>query len=167
MNGRVDLDLAHLTSKAHDHAIGGPPRIVDPCLICNERLRPATQVDEVRPVGAVAGQPRELQTDHDPHLATAHRGHHLSEGGPSLGCRSRTALVLVEHANAFFRPAELHRPFHQVVLPSAALAVVFHLVGRGLSHVKARPALEVLGEIPRVSLIRRDVLVVLVAGVGL
>ena len=103
-------------------------------------------LNELLPVGGVAGQPGAFQAEHDAGPAEGDLGDQLLEPGPVRGRGARsgpwsTSMTWTLSSG----PAERNRAAPQVVLPPGRLGVVDHPVEGGLSDVEvgvaARPRL--------------------------
>src|SRR5262249_43846199 len=93
------------------------------------------------PIAPVAGQPRRLDRQHRTGRAGADRREQTLETGSQL-TTARPAEILVDDNGVL--PAESARPFHQGVLPTAALGVVEQLIRRRLPDVDVSVARQVL-----------------------
>ena len=86
------------------------------------------QVQQPIPVGVVAGQPRDLQRQHDPDLPHADLGGQLARTRDRPAAEApETPQVLVDDRDRGAGPAQLAGPGDQVVLAGGGLAVAFHL----------------------------------------
>jgi hypothetical protein len=74
-------------------------------------------LDELLPVGGVAGQPGAFQAEHDAGPAQGDLGDQLLEPGPVGGAGAGAALVDVDDVDLVLGPAERHRAAFEVVLP--------------------------------------------------
>ena len=93
------------------------------------------QLEELVPVGVVAGQPGAFQAEHDPGPAQRHLGDQVLEPFPVGGGGAGMALVDVDHGDLVRRPAQRDRPAAQVILADRGLGVVRDLLEGGLADV--------------------------------
>src|SRR5260370_38772578 len=117
-------------------------RRIDRLLIDQHGVNHATHLDQLLPIPAVASEARDLACADGADLAEADFGNHAFEAG-ALHAAGGGATKIVINALAL-RPAELNQATPHGVLQSAALAVVQHLMGRGLPHIKQRLALQMV-----------------------
>src|ERR1700750_1612275 len=108
--------------------------------ISDQRVGHAAKIEQAIPVGVVARQPRDFQSEHDAHVPQSHFRRHAGESGALHRARAGQAQVFVNHGHLFPGPSQFAGPFHQSVLPRRGLAVVLHLLRAGLSDVHERRA---------------------------
>jgi hypothetical protein len=101
-----------------------------------------TLLHKLLPVAAVAREAGDLPGGHSSNLAQAHLRDHALEAGAQGSARGRTPEVLVDYLD--LRPAELQETITHGVLQPLALAIVLHLMNRGLADVEHRLADPVL-----------------------
>jgi hypothetical protein len=65
----VQLGLAHGALQAEHQPVVELGRMVDPVRVRDQRVGQRGQVEQLVPVGVVAGQPGHLDPEHDPDLA--------------------------------------------------------------------------------------------------
>ena len=88
------------------------------------------------PVGAVARQPRYLQTKHDAGAAHADFRHQLAEAVAIHHRSSGLAQIAVDHRDLLRPPAQFDGPLPESVLTFGALRVLEHLPQRRLPHIE-------------------------------
>ena len=140
----LQLELRHRALEAEKEPVIAVVGIVDPVLVEDQRAGDPRDPQQLMPVGVVARQPRDLQPEHEPHLARGDPGHEIAEAAPVRARGARFPLVLVDHADALGRPAQRHGPAAQPVLATRALGVLHHLAQGGLPDVQARLALQMM-----------------------
>src|SRR5262249_13371871 len=81
---RVQLQLRDQALQAEDKAPIDRGRVVDAVLVADQAAAVAAQVEELIPVGAVAGQAGDVVGDDDPDLFEGDEGDQFLEPGPPL-----------------------------------------------------------------------------------
>ena len=114
-------------------------------LVENQRVGNARHLQQLAPVVVVAGQPRDLEAEHDADLPGGDARHQVAEAATVGGRGARLALVVVDHADATLAPAQRNRAAPQSVLAVRALGVRFDLLERRLAHVQAGLAGQMVG----------------------
>ncbi len=137
----MELSFGHLTFHTQKQAIVKIPRIVEAVLIADQRAGHPAQLQELVPVGAVAGQPGAFQAEDDPGPAQGHLGDQLLESFPVGGRGAGLALVDVDDGDLAGGPAERDRLTAQVVLADRGLGVVDDLLEAGLADRYSRAVL--------------------------
>ena len=100
------------------------PRVIEPVLVADQRAGQRADLQQPVPVGVVAGQPGDLQAEHDPGPAHADLGDQALEPFPVGGRRAGLALVDVDDDDLVGGPAQRDRPLPQRVLAGGGLGVV-------------------------------------------
>jgi hypothetical protein len=108
---QVQLSLAHRALQAEHEPVVEIGRVIHAVGVGDQCVGQRAQVQQVVPVGVVAGQPRHLDAQHDPDLAQPDRGDQLPEAGASRRLGARTAQVGVDHDHLMGRPAQRLRAF--------------------------------------------------------
>jgi hypothetical protein len=134
----MQLGLRHRPLQSEHEAIVEIGRVIHPVSVGDQRVGDRTQVQQLIPVGVVAGQPRHLDAQHDPDLPQADIGDQLLEPGPTGGLRPRAAQIGVDHHDLMGRPTQHHRPLTQLVLAGKGFGVMNHLRRRRLAHIHIR-----------------------------
>src|SRR6266702_4483517 len=62
----MELSLRHLPLHAQEQAVVKVPRVVEPVFVADQGAGHGTDLQELMPVGVVAGQPGAFQAEHDP-----------------------------------------------------------------------------------------------------
>ena len=102
--------------------------VIEAVFVADQRAGHAAQLQELVPVGGVAGQPGAFQAEDDPGPAQGHLGDQLLEPFPVGGGGAGLALVDVDHGDLVGGPAQRDRPAAQVVLADRGLGVVEDLL---------------------------------------
>ena len=94
---QVQLGLAHRALEPEHEAVVEIARVIDPVGVGDQRVGQRAQIQQLIPVGVVAGQPRHLDAEHDPDLAQADIGDQVLEPVPRRRLRTGAAQVGVDH----------------------------------------------------------------------
>src|SRR5262249_50732475 len=141
----VQLGLAHGAAQAEDQPVVELVRVVQPVLVEDQRVGQGAQLQQAVPVRRVAGQPRDLQAEHEPDLPQPDVGHQPREAGAAGGLRPGLAQVVIDDHDLVGVPAQGDRPVLEAVLPPRALGVLLDLEGRRLTDVEIRLSPQVAG----------------------
>ena len=133
----LQLVLADRTLDVQQQLVAAIARVVHAGLVENQRVGNARHLQQLAPVVVVAGQPRDLEAEHDADLPGGDARHQVAEAATVGGRGARLALVVVDHADATLAPAQRNRAAPQSVLAVRALGVRFDLLERRLAHVQA------------------------------
>ena len=136
----VQLGLGHGALHAQQHPVVEQPGMVDAVGVGDQRVGHPGQVQQPVPVGVVAGQPGDLQRQHDADLPEPDLRGQLGEPGPAGGAGPADAEVVVDHPHRAARPAQPLGPRDQVVLAGGGLPVAVDLRERGLADIDDRGA---------------------------
>jgi hypothetical protein len=123
----VQFRLTPRAFEAQEQAIILLAGIVEAFLVHDQRVGQRTDLPQVIPVAARAGEARRFQTEHGTSVLAPHFGDKPLKAITGSGRRTGLALVLINNANPFSGPAEGQRPGHQVILPGGAAGVGTHL----------------------------------------
>jgi hypothetical protein len=126
----AELAFGHGPLEAQQQPVVEAAGVVEAVLIADQGAGQAAQLQELVPVGVVAGQPGALQAEHDPGPAQRHLGDQLLEALPVGVRRAGVALVDVDDGELVRRPAQRDRLAAQVVLADGGLGVVDDLLQR-------------------------------------
>ena len=140
----LKLELAEGSFHAEQEPVVYIVGIVDAGLVEDQGIGDAGDPQQLVPVGVVPREPRDFQAENDAHLAGGDAPHQIAEAAAVAAVGSRLALVLVDHPDALRRPAERRRPLAQPILAPRALGVLHDLAKRGLAHVEAGFALQMM-----------------------
>ena len=140
----VQFRLAHRALESEQEPVVEVSGIVDAVLVEDQRVAQRADLQQPMPVGGVAGQPRDLEPEHDAGATHADFGDQVLEPLAVL-VGSGLTEVGVDHDNPLGRPAERHRPLAQCILAARALRVLDHLAHRGLAHIEVGVAAQVAG----------------------
>jgi hypothetical protein len=94
---QMQLGLRHRPLQPEHQAVVEIGRVIHPVSVGDQSVGDRAQVQQLIPVGVVAGQPRHLDAQHDPDLAQADIGDQLLETGPSRGLRPGAAQIGIDH----------------------------------------------------------------------
>ena len=86
----MELSLRHLPFHAQQQAVVEVPRVVEAVFVADQGAGHGADLQELMPVGVVAGQPGAFQAEHDPGPAQRHLGDQLLEPFPVRGRWRRT-----------------------------------------------------------------------------
>jgi hypothetical protein len=140
----VQLRFAHRALEAQEQAVIILAGIVDAFLVNDQRVGQGTDLQQVIPVAARAGEARCFKTEHGTSVLEPHCGDEPLKAIAGNGRRAGLALVLIDDANPFPGPAEVQGPGHQVILPCGAAGVGTHLEQGGLTDVDEGLSVEVI-----------------------
>jgi hypothetical protein len=132
---QVQLRLAHGALQAEHEPIVVVGWVVDAVAVGDERVGQRAQVQQLIPVGVVAGQAADLDAQDEPHLAQPDVGDQALEALPRAGVSTGAAKVVVDHQHLVGQPAQRGSSFHQLVLALQALGVLPDLGDGRLAHV--------------------------------
>jgi len=136
----MQLAFGHGPLEAQKQAVVKIPRVIQAVFVADQRAGHGAQLEQLVPVGGVAGQPGAFQAEHDPGPPQGHLGDHLLEPFPVGGGGAGVALVDVDHGDLVTGPAQADRLAAQVVLADRGLGVVDDLLEAGLADVQeSRP----------------------------
>ena len=131
----VALDLREGALQAEEQAIVELGRVVQAVLIADQHRKRRGQLQELIPIQAVASEPRDLQPEHDPHLAQRQQGDQPLVAWPVAALSTREAEIVVDHQAPLRRPAERLRAVGKLVLPQSAFGMLLDLDRRRLPHI--------------------------------
>jgi hypothetical protein len=106
-------------------------RVVEAIVVGEQDAEDRTQLDDLVPILARAGQPAHLQAEDQPDMVEADLGEQALEAEPSFGRGAALALVLVDDEDALGKPAELDRAVDEGVLAVGGFAIGGDLVRGG------------------------------------
>jgi hypothetical protein len=92
----VKLGLAHRPFQSEQQTIVEQRRVINAVGIANERVGQAGKIDEPMPIGVIAGQPRDLETEHETDACESHFGGEAGKARPCDRARTGKAEVLVD-----------------------------------------------------------------------
>ena len=140
----LKLELAQGPLHAQEELIVAVVGIVDAGLVEDQGIGDAGDPQQLVPVGVVSRQARDLQAENDAHIAGGDAPHQVAEATAVSAVGPRLALILVDHPDTLGSPAERRRLVPQPVLAPRALGVLHDLAKRGLPHVEAGLALQMM-----------------------
>lgn len=141
----MQLEFRHLAFHPQKDAVVEDGRVIQAVLVADKRVGMGADLDELLPVGGVAGQPGAFQAQDDAGPAQGDLGDQVLEPGPVGGRGAGAALVDVDDVDFVLGPAERGRAALQVVLARCRLGVVDHLVEGGLADVEVGVAAQPRG----------------------
>src|SRR5262245_54798827 len=140
---QVKLILVETSFEAEQKPIVAMTRRIDRLLIDQHGIDHAAHLDQLLPVPAVAGEPRDLARANGANFAETDLRHHpLKTGALDTAC-SGTAKIIIDHLD--LGPAKCNQAIAHGVLQRAALPVVQNLMSRRLANVEDRFAPQMLG----------------------
>ena len=92
----MQFGFGHRALQPQHQAIVEQARMIDPVGIADERVGGPAQIEQAVPVGVVAGQARDFQSQHDPDLTERHFGGHARKAGTLDKPRTGDAEIFVE-----------------------------------------------------------------------
>ena len=132
---RVQLQLGDQALQTEDQATIGSGRVVNAVLVADEAVAEAAQVEEVIPVGAVAGQAGDVVGEDDADLLLVDQGDEFLKALASLGGAAGAAEVGVDDADLAGVPAGSVGAVLEVILEFKTLLIRQGLMGAGLADV--------------------------------
>src|SRR5262245_45211679 len=103
----MQLRLAHRSFQAEQQTVVEQGRMIDAVGIPDQRVGETGEVDEAVPIGVVAGEPRHLETEHEPNMGERNLSSETREAGSCNRTGAGKAEVLVDDENAILGPAEI------------------------------------------------------------
>ena len=139
----MQLGLRHGALEPQYEAVVEIARVIDAVGVGDQGVGDRTQIQQLIPVGVVAGQPRHLDAQHDPDLAQTDVGDQLLEPQPPVGLRTGAAQVGVDHHHLMSGPAQRDRAFAQFVLAGKGFGVLNHLRREWIgAHTRTHPGID-------------------------
>ena len=132
----MELSLAELAFHAEQEPVVEVARVVEAVFVADQRAGHPAELEELVPVGAVAGQAGAFQPEDDPGPPEGHLGDQLLEPFPVGGAGAGLALVDVDHGDLGGGPAQRDRLAAQVVLADRGLGVVQDLLEARLADIE-------------------------------
>src|SRR5262249_10871434 len=97
--------------------------------IANERVGQAGEIDEPVPIGVIAGEPRDLEAEHETDACESHFSSKAGKARPCDRAGTGKAEVLVDDNDTILWPPELTSLGGERILPLRRLAIVLDLGG--------------------------------------
>ncbi len=132
----MELSLAELAFHPEQEPVVEAARVVEAVFVADQGAGHPAELEELVPVGGVAGQPGAFQAQDDPGPARGHLGDQVLEPFPVGGGGAGVALVDVDHGDLVCRPAQRDRLAAQVVLADRGFGVVDDLLEGGLADIQ-------------------------------
>ena len=123
----MQLGLRHGALKPQNETIVEVGGVIDPVSVGDQGVGQRAQIQQLIPVGVVAGQAGNLDAQHQPDLAQPDVGDQLLETEPTCALGAGAAQVRVDDHDLVPWPAQRHRAFAQFVLSGQRLSVMDHL----------------------------------------
>ena len=139
---QIELVLVEAALKAEQQPVVALPGGVDRLLVDEQRVYHPAHLDQLLPVATVSGKTRDLARGDRPHVAQTYLSHHPLEPGTRRTARRGPPKILVDDFD--LGPTKLRQALAHGVLQRPALAIVGHLMRRGLAYVQHRLACPVL-----------------------
>jgi hypothetical protein len=112
----VEFRFGHCPLQAQQETVIEEPRMVQAVLIADQGVADAAQVQELIPVGVVAGDAGDLDRQDQPDVAQGHFGDHRGQPAAAGRGLGRLGQVLVDHLDLPPVPTQGHGAIHQLVL---------------------------------------------------
>jgi hypothetical protein len=141
----VQLGLAHGALEAKQQSIVKHGRVIDAVGIADERVGETAEIEQAIPVGVVAGEAGDLETEHDADMSKRNFCREPPEAAALDDAGAGKPEVFVDDDDLLRRPAERGRPSGQGILALRRLAIVLDLRGRGLSKIDIGSAVQMRG----------------------
>ena len=123
----MQLGLRHRALEPQHQSVIEISRVIDAVRVSDQSIGDRAQIQQLVPVGVVAGQPRHLDAEHDPDPPKTNVGHQLLKPAPPLGLRPRPAQVSVDHHHLVGGPTQRNRTLPQFILAGKGFGVLDHL----------------------------------------
>ena len=81
--------------------------MIDPVAVADQRIGNAAQIEQAIPVGIVARQARDFQSQHDADVAESHFRGHAGESGALRRSGAGQAQVFINDDHLFLGPSQL------------------------------------------------------------
>ena len=140
---RVQLGFTDCAFHAQDQAVIETSRVVDAVKVGDQGVGQGAQVDQAVPVGVVASQPGDLQSEHESGAAESDVGGQAVEAVALVGGLAGEAEVLVDDGDLAGVPAQGFGTGGEGVLATRGLSVALDLRGARLADVDEGLALTV------------------------
>jgi hypothetical protein len=121
---QMQLGLAHRALQPEHQPIIEIRWVVDTVGVGDQGVGQGTQIQQLIPVGVIAGQPADLDAENDPNASQADIGNQILKPFPCGGVCPGPAQVGIDDSHLMRIPAQRHRVFPQLVLPDQALGVL-------------------------------------------
>src|SRR6266478_1182892 len=131
----MEFSLGHGPLQSEDQAIVKKCWVIDTIIVSDESVGDATQLQQAIPVGIVAYQTRDFQTEDDAHVSQGHFTGHASKPGTFVGAGAGEPKVFINDDHLLLAPAELTGFVGQGVLAGGGFAIVHNLRRRGLAKI--------------------------------
>jgi hypothetical protein len=141
----MKLQLGDQALQPQDQPTIGSGRVVDAVLIADEATTVSTEIEQLIPVGAIAGQPGDVVGEDDAHLFLVDQGHELLEAAPPCGGAAGPPEVGVDHPDVAGVPARGAGAVLEIILEPETFLIRRGLVGGRLADVDDGEATEVIG----------------------
>ena len=139
----MQFRFRHRPLEAEQQTVVEVARMVDPVGIAKQRVEEGTKLQEPIPVGAVPREPGHLITHDNADLPQPHVGGQSLEAFAACGMVCGPTLVVIDHGDLVFRPAQLMQAILKRTLVHGTLLVFHNLPRTRLAQVDDRRALEV------------------------
>src|SRR5262249_31434027 len=113
----MQLGLAHRAFETEQQAVVEERRMIDAVGIADQCVGETRQIDEPVPIGVIAGEPRDLEAEHE--TDTCERHFRCEPGKARSRNRAGTgkAEILIDDNDSILRPAELTGLVDERILP--------------------------------------------------
>src|ERR1700730_3809900 len=134
----MQLSFAHGALEAKHQTVVEQRWMIYAVTITDESVCNAAEIEQTVPIGVVASQSRDLQTENDSDMAQGNFGSQASKTIPLNNAGSRKSEVFIDNEDLLRIPTKGSRFGDQSILPFCRFAVVLDLSGRGLPKVDVR-----------------------------
>ena len=140
---RMQLQLRDLALETEEQPAIDRRWIINTVVIADQTAAESAEVEELVPVGAVAGEPRDVIGEYDPDIAESNPADQLGEADPPARRAGGLAQVAIDDVDRGLRPAADDRLLPEVILQPQALLVADDLLRGGLADVDHGPPIQV------------------------
>jgi hypothetical protein len=131
----MQLGFTHRTLEAEQQAIVEQRRMIDAVVIANQRVGDTAQLQQAIPIGIVARQSGDFQTEDDAHVSQGNLTGQANKPGPFIGGGTGEPEVFIDDDHLLPGPAQFASLVGQGVLTSGGFAVMLHLRWLGLAKI--------------------------------
>jgi hypothetical protein len=141
----MQLGLAHGALQAKQQSIVEHGRVIDTVGITDERVGEAAEIEQAIPVGVVAGEAGDLETEYDPDVSKRDFRREPREAAALDDAGAGKPEVFVDDDDLLCRPAERSCLGGQGILALCGLAIMLDLSRGGLSEIDVGSAAQMRG----------------------
>src|SRR5262249_31509078 len=141
----MQLGFAHGALEAEQQSIVKHRWVINAVGIADERVGEAAEIEQAIPIGVVAGEARDLKTEHDPHMPKRDFRREARKAAAFDATGAGDAKRFVDDDDLLCRPAKRGRSCGQGILALCRLAIVFDLSSGGLPKIDVGSAAQMRG----------------------